>query len=253
LRNCWPWAGVAALFLVSWLGVNAVGADAPRNVSVEPATVDFGELPQGRIVRQKVKLRNTNAAAVRIVKAQTSCACLKVAAFPAEIPANGVADAELLIETLTLTGKAEKQALFTLEGAATGVLLVPTSVTVKPVPAQVLLTPAIAHCGTIWTTKETRVEVTVANLTQGPMEIRGLSCDTAGVTAQWGAEVQRLGAGEVATLTITVKGGQLKPGPLDTGVKLVTSLPLHQTILIPVRGTVVAPPAEKPVAPAPAP
>ena len=109
MRNCWPWAGVAALFLVSWLGVNAVGADAPRNVSVEPATVDFGELPQGRIVRQKVKLRNTNAAAVRIVKAQTSCACLKVAAFPAEIPANGVADAELLIETLTLTGKAEKQ------------------------------------------------------------------------------------------------------------------------------------------------
>ena len=56
----------------------------------------------------------------------------------------------------------------------------------------------------------------------------------------------RIKPGEETTVTVEILGGQLKPGPLQADIKVVTSNQFHYMILIPVRGTVLAP-KKKPV------
>ncbi len=231
-------------------GPAATGKKAGRavlaKVTLRRQVLDFGEIYEGQRVKRRVTIRNANKAPVTIVKAFASCACTKVLLDQKVIPARGSLKVAVSFNAYGLQGKQTKEIFFRFKDVPKGLLKGKVKARVKPVPAELMLSPKTAHLGTVWLGQDATTEVRISNLTNRYIEITRIETDTPGIHGWLKDGKKRIPSGEDKTIVVKVLSKSLKRGSISANLTVFTTLPLHHAVRIPVRGTARKPKKESP-------
>lgn len=125
-------------------------------IEITPAIADIGTIRQGERRNVEVRVYNRSDRIITVVpSAKSSCSCVKTVGAATDLLPGESAPFTVLVDTATVPGRWQRQALFQISGVECEETLVASSITANVLPEYSLL-PTIIHAAP---GKKTRVEI----------------------------------------------------------------------------------------------
>lgn len=92
---------------------------AAGEVQLIPSEFYWGTRKEGESIEQSIKVNNNLAAPITISKASSDCGCIITSSLPLTIPASSQGELRLMVNTLGLAGRVNKQVVLTTNDSTT--------------------------------------------------------------------------------------------------------------------------------------
>ncbi len=86
---------------------------AAGEVQLSPSEYYWGTRKEGESIEQSIKVSNNLASPITISKASSDCGCIIISSLPLTIPASSQGELKLLVNTLGLAGRVNKEVVLT--------------------------------------------------------------------------------------------------------------------------------------------